>query len=170
MIEANASEDKAKKAMLDAAKLAEELRYEQDHAQALERDRKDLEMKAHDIQMQLDDAEQNAIKWGRKMVAKLESRAKELESELDSEQRRLGDATKNFRKADRGIKEYTFRADEDRKNAERMQDLVEKLQHQVSQYIIVYTYSKSNVKHITVIRFAITRSRLKRLKRLPPST
>lgn len=131
MVEANAAEEKAKKAMLDAAKLAEELRYEQDNAQALERDRKDLELRAHDIQMQLDDAEQNAIKWGRKMISKLESRAKELEGELDSEQRRLGDATKNFRKADRGIKEYTFRADEDRKNAERMQDLVEKLQHQV---------------------------------------
>ncbi len=56
---------------------------------------------------------------------------KELEAELDSEQRRLGDATKNFRKADRGIKEYTFRQEEDRKNAERMQDLVDKLQQQV---------------------------------------
>ncbi len=58
-------------------------------------------------------------------------RVKELEAELDSEQRRLGDSTKNFRKADRGIKEYTFRQEEDRKNAERMQDLVDKLQQQV---------------------------------------
>ena len=65
------------------------------------------------------------------MVAKLESRVKELESEMDSEQRRLGDATKNFRRADRGIKEYTFRQEEDRKNAERMQDLVDRLQNQV---------------------------------------
>lgn len=129
--EARATEEKAKKAMLDAAKLAEELRYEQDHAQMLERDRKELEIRAHDLQIQLDDAEQNAIKWGRKMVAKLEGRVKELEQEMDSEQRRLGDATKNFRKADRGIKELTFRAEEDRKNAERMQDLVDKLQNQV---------------------------------------
>lgn len=75
----------------------------------------------------------NSVKWGRKMAAKLENRIRELESELDSEQRRLGDATKNFRKADRGIKEYTFRSDEDRKNAERMQDLVDKLQQQVRQ-------------------------------------
>lgn len=116
---------------MDAAKLAEELRYEQDHSAMLERERKELEAKAHDIQVQTDDAEQNAIKWGRKMVAKLEGRVKELEGELDSEQRRLGDATKNFRKADRGIKEYTFRQEEDRKNAERMQDLVDKLQNQV---------------------------------------
>ena len=71
------------------------------------------------------------MKWGRKMAAKLENRIRELESEMDSEQRRLGDATKNFRKGDRMIKEYTYKADEDRKNAERMQDLVDKLQQQV---------------------------------------
>ena len=131
MNEANIAEDKAKKTMLDAAKIADELRYEQECAQTFERERKELENRAHDIQVQLDEAEQNAIKWGRKMVTKLDARVRELETELDSEQRRLGDATKNLRKADRGIKEYTFRADEDRKNAERMQDLVDKLQTQV---------------------------------------
>ena len=57
-----------------------------------------------------------------------------MESELDSEQRRLGDATKNFRKCERGIKELTFRQDEDRKNNERMHDLVDKLQNQVRTY------------------------------------
>ncbi len=90
-------EDKARKAMLDAAKLADELRSEQEAAQMAERDRKDLEARAHDLQINLDEAEANAIKWGRKMVAKLEARAKDLEAELDSEQRRLGDATKNYR-------------------------------------------------------------------------
>merc|ERR550532_3738251 len=36
--EANITEDKAKKAMLDAAKLAEELRYEQDNPMQMERE------------------------------------------------------------------------------------------------------------------------------------
>jgi predicted Holliday junction resolvase-like endonuclease len=62
---------------------------------------------------------------------RLVHRVKELEQELDSEQRRLGDATKNFRKADRGIKEYSFRQEEDRKNAERMTELVDRMQDQV---------------------------------------
>merc|ERR1711878_63037 len=132
--EANITEDKARKAMMDAAKLAEELRYEQDHAVLAERERKELEQKVHDLQVQLDDAEQNAIKWGRKMAAKLENRIKDLEAELDGEQRRLGDATKNYRKAERGIKELTFRQDEDRKNAEKMQELIDKLQNQVRTY------------------------------------
>ena len=68
------------------------------------------------------------------MVAKMESRCRELEAELDAEQRRSGDAHKNLRKAERGIKEYTFRSEEDRKNAERMQDLVDKLQMQIKTY------------------------------------
>jgi myosin heavy chain 6/7 len=132
--EAQEMEDKARRAMLDAAKLADELRVEQENAQGLERDRKDLENRAHELQINLDEAEANAIKWGRKMVAKLESRAKDIEAELDGEQRRLGDATKNLRKCERGIKELTFRQDEDRKNNERMQELVDKLQQQVRTY------------------------------------
>ena len=67
-------EEKARRAMLDAAKLADELRAEQEAAQGLEHDRKDLETRAHEMQVSLDEAEANAIKWGRKMVAKLETR------------------------------------------------------------------------------------------------
>ena len=158
------TEDKAKKAMLDAARIADELRYEQERAQALEKERKELEVRAHDIQVQVDDTEQNAIKWGRKMVAKLESRVKELESEMDGEQRRLGDATKNFRKADRGIKEYTFRQEEDRKNAERMQDLVDKLQNQVRTNLRPECLLHSHFP----LRCATTRSRSRRPRRSPP--
>jgi len=132
--EAKEADDKAKRYMMDAAKLADELRTEQETAQVLEKEKRELEAKTKDIQIQLDDAETNAIKWGRKMVAKLEGRCRELEAELDAEQRRSGDAHKNLRKAERGIKEYTFRAEEDRKNAERMRDLVDKLQSQIRTY------------------------------------
>ena len=132
--EAAMADDRAKKFMMDAASLAEELRSEQEQAQALEKDRREQEAKTKDLQVQLDDAETNAIKWGRKMVQKMDARCRELEAELDSEQRRMGDAHKNFRKAERGIKEFTFKEAEDRKNAERMSDLVEKLQQQIKTY------------------------------------
>jgi len=132
--EAREADDKAKRFMMDAAKLADELRTEQETAQVLEKEKREMEAKTKDIQIQLDDAETNAIKWGRKMVAKLDGRCRELEAELDAEQRRSGDAHKNLRKAERGIKEYTFRSEEDRKNAERMRDLVDKLQLQIRTY------------------------------------
>ena len=51
----------------------------------------------------------------------METRIHELEAELDSENRRMMDATKNLRKSERRIQELTFQQDEDRKNHERMQ-------------------------------------------------
>ncbi|XP_066262057.1 myosin heavy chain, muscle isoform X23 [Euwallacea similis] len=132
--EAKNSEEKAKKAMVDAARLADELRAEQDHAQTQEKLRKALETQIKDLQVRLDEAEANALKGGKKAIAKLEQRVRELENELDGEQRRHADAQKNLRKSERRIKELSFQAEEDRKNHERMQDLVDKLQQKIKTY------------------------------------
>ncbi|XP_049280842.1 myosin heavy chain, muscle isoform X7 [Anopheles funestus] len=132
--EAKNSEEKAKKAMVDAARLADELRAEQDHAQTQEKLRKALEQQIKELQVRLDEAESNALKGGKKAIQKLEQRVRELESELDSEQRRHADAQKNLRKSERRIKELTFQSEEDRKNHERMQDLVDKLQQKIKTY------------------------------------
>merc|ERR1711971_1085012 len=59
---------------------------------------------------------------------------RELESELDAESRRNTDVFKNLRKAERSIKELTFACDEDRKNHERMQSLIDQLQGKVKSY------------------------------------
>ena len=99
--EASLSEEKAQRAMIDAARLADELRGEQENAQALERDAKMLDAQAKEMQARLDDSEQNALKGGKKAMNKLEGRIRELESELDAETRRFGDAQKNLRKSER---------------------------------------------------------------------
>jgi predicted nucleic acid-binding Zn-ribbon protein len=119
--EGSLSNEKAQKAMIDAARLADELRGEQEMAQSLDRDRKLLEAQVKDLQARLDDAEQNALKGGKKAMSKMDTRIRELESELDAENRRLSDAQKNLRKSERRIKELTYQQDEDRKNHERMQ-------------------------------------------------
>ncbi|XP_069700198.1 myosin heavy chain, muscle isoform X4 [Periplaneta americana] len=132
--EAKNSEEKAKKAMVDAARLADELRAEQDHAQTQEKLRKALETQIKELQVRLDEAESNALKGGKKAIQKLEQRVRELENELDGEQRRHADAQKNLRKSERRIKELSFQGEEDRKNHERMQDLVDKLQQKIKTY------------------------------------
>ncbi|XP_013100144.1 myosin heavy chain, muscle isoform X27 [Stomoxys calcitrans] len=132
--EAKNSEEKAKKAMVDAARLADELRAEQDHAQTQEKLRKALEQQIKELQVRLDDAEANALKGGKKAIQKLEQRVRELENELDGEQRRHADAQKNLRKSERRVKELSFQSEEDRKNHERMQDLVDKLQQKIKTY------------------------------------
>ena len=132
--EAALSEDKCKRAMVDAARLAEELRCEQEMAQAFEKDRRLLECQLKDAQSRLDDAETNALKGGKKAMNKMENRIRALQSELDAESRRFADSQKNLRKSERHIKELTFAVDEDRKNHERMQTLIEKLQGRIKGY------------------------------------
>ncbi|CAL1296902.1 unnamed protein product [Larinioides sclopetarius] len=132
--EAKSSEEKAKKAMVDAARLADELRAEQEHAQQQEKMRKAMEGQIKELQVRLDEAEAAALKGGKKIIQKLEQKVRELENELDNEQRRHSEAAKNVRKAERRVKELQFQADEDRKNHERMQDLVDKLQQKIKTY------------------------------------
>merc|ERR1712203_682911 len=131
---AKMSEDKARRAMIDAARLADELRAEQEGAMMLERDKKLLEAQVKDAQTRLDEAEQNAMKGGKKAMSKMETRVRELESELDAENRRLGDAQKNLRKSERRVKELSYTQDEDRKNSERMQALIDQLQGKIKSY------------------------------------
>jgi myosin heavy chain 6/7 len=132
--EATMSEEKAQRAMIDAARLADELRGEQDISMTLERDKKLLEAQVKDAQNRVDEAEQNALKGGKKAIAKMETRVRELESELDAETRRCNDAQKNMRKSERHIKELTYQQDEDRKNHERMQGLIDQLQGKIKSY------------------------------------
>merc|ERR1711979_185185 len=128
------SEEKAQRAMVDAARLADELRAEQETAMMLERDKKLLEAQGKDAANRVDEAEQNALKGGKKAMAKMETRVRELESEMDAKNRRCSDAQKNLRRSERHIKELAYTQEEDRKNHERMQGLIDQLQGKIKSY------------------------------------
>ncbi|XP_077183719.1 myosin-4-like [Paroedura picta] len=132
--EARNAEEKAKKAITDAAMMAEELKKEQDTSAHLERMKKNLEQTVKDLQHRLDEAEQLAMKGGKKQLQKLEARVRELEGEIENEQKRSADAVKGVRKYERRVKELTYQSEEDRKNVLRLQDLVDKLQLKVKAY------------------------------------
>uniref|UniRef100_A0A8C5R023 Myosin heavy chain n=1 Tax=Leptobrachium leishanense TaxID=445787 RepID=A0A8C5R023_9ANUR len=132
--ESRNAEEKAKKAITDAALMAEELKKEQDTSSHLERMKKNLEQSVKDLQHRLDEAEQLALKGGKKQLQKLEARVRELENELDNEQKRGVDAVKGVRKYERRVKELSYQTEEDRKNVLRLQDLVDKLQLKVKAY------------------------------------
>ncbi len=102
--------------------MAEELKKEQDTSAHLERMKKNLEVTVKDLQHRLDEAENLAMKGGKKQLQKLEARVsvmrtaqfiftlsqnnifnslhsylfkvRELEAEVDAEQRRGADAIK----------------------------------------------------------------------------
>merc|ERR1711988_434753 len=128
------SEDKSKRAMVDAARLADELRAEQDHVQAESRAKRSLDAQLGELENRLADAEAAAAKGGKSAMAKLEMKIRELELELGSVQTRTADSYKAFQRAERRVKELQFQQDEDKKNQDRMSDLANKLQQKIKTY------------------------------------
>merc|ERR1719273_1217718 len=124
----------AKKAMVDAARLAEELRAEQDHVSVQSKNKHTLETQMVDMENRLAEANESAMRGGKSAMAKLESRIRELEIELGSVQARTGDNMKGHQKAERKIKELQFQNDEDKKNQDRMAELASKLQGKIKTY------------------------------------
>merc|ERR1712223_1395502 len=129
------AEEKAKKAIGDAAMMAEELKKEQDQSSHLERMKKNMESTVKDLQLRLDEAEQVALKGGRKQVQKLESRLRELENELDAEQRRSAEGIKSVRKHELKVKVKTYKrqAEESEETANANLSKYRKLQHELDE-------------------------------------
>lgn len=119
--------------------MAEELKKEQDTSSHLERMKRNMEQTNKDLQMRLDEAEQIALKGGKKQIQKMEIRVsrkrkkksiwsrheynilwtnlylwnfnhqvRELEGELECEQKKSGEFQKGLRKYERRIKELTY--------------------------------------------------------------
>jgi len=127
-------EEKAKKAMVDAGRLADELRSEQDHVSTLERNKKTLQSQLHDLENKFAEASENAMRGGRNALSKLEQRIHGMETELGSVQAHTNETAKQLQKAERRSKELAFTIDEDKKNQDRMSDLAGKLQAKVKTY------------------------------------
>uniref|UniRef100_A0A8C6Y7E2 Myosin heavy chain 16 n=1 Tax=Naja naja TaxID=35670 RepID=A0A8C6Y7E2_NAJNA len=132
--EFRSADEKAKKAMADATRMAEELRQEQDHSMHLEKIKKNYEITIKDLQVKMEEAEQLALKGGKRTIMKLETRIKELDTELDSEQKRHVETVKVLQRNERRLKELVFQTEEDHKTNQRMQELVEKLQNKLKTY------------------------------------
>merc|ERR1712179_849433 len=120
--------------LVDAPRLADELRAEQDHVQAESRAKRALDTQLGELEVRLSDAEATAVKGGKNAMAKLEMRIRELEMELGSVQSRTGESYKAFQRAERRVKELQFQQEEDRKNQDRMGDLANKLQQKIKTY------------------------------------
>merc|ERR1712088_904223 len=128
------AEEKSKKAMVDAARLADELRAEQDHASAQASSKQSLNNQLGQLEGRLADAENAAAKGGKAAMAKLENKIRELEAELAGTQALTGEAGKAYQRAERKCKELVFSSGEDKKNQDMMTDLASKLQSKIKTY------------------------------------
>merc|ERR1711931_523452 len=134
LVAAKNAEEKSKKAMVDAARLADELHAEQDHATNLAGAKNSLGNQLGELGGRLADAENAALKGGKAAMAKMEMKIRELEAELASTQTRSGEAAKALQRAERKGKELAFAQGEDRKNQDRMSELAAKLQGKIKTY------------------------------------
>ncbi|XP_032932479.1 myosin-3-like isoform X4 [Catharus ustulatus] len=132
--EAKSAEERAKKAMTDAARMAEELKKEQDTSAHLERMKKNLDQTVKGLQHRLEEAEQLALKGGKKQIQKLEAKIRELEAELEEKHKQSSEAMKNICKYEQRYKELTFQYEEQKKNMIRLQDLADELQMKIKSY------------------------------------
>merc|ERR1711964_401295 len=132
--QAKNSEEKAKKAMVDAARLADELRAEQDHTSTQSKAKRSLETQLGELENKFAEANENAMRCGRAAMAKLETRIRELEVELGNVQAHAGENAKGYQKSERRCKELAFQIDEDKKNQDRMTELANKLQQKIKTY------------------------------------
>merc|ERR1712036_1407 len=132
--QAKNSEEKAKRAMVDAARLADELRAEQDHSGAQEKAKRALDTQVAELENRLAEANEIAVKGGRNAMAKLEGRIREMEMELGGIQSKTSETYKAYQKSERRIKELMFQRDEDKKNSDRITELAQKLQQKIKTY------------------------------------
>jgi myosin heavy chain 6/7 len=120
--------------MVDAARLADELRSEQEHSASQEKASRSLEAQVNELRQRLEEANDIAAKGGRNAIAKMEARIRELEAELGINQSRTSETYKAYQKSERRFKELQFQQDEERKNQDRMSELATKLQQKIKTY------------------------------------
>jgi len=110
-----AAEERADRLANENARLAEELRQEQDNYKNAEALRKQLEVEIREITVRLEEAEAFAQREGKRMVAKLQARLRDLEAELEGEQRRARELATANRKIDRQFNELRISSEDDRR-------------------------------------------------------
>jgi len=87
-----------------------------------------------EMQSRLDEAESAASKGGKKMIQKMETRVHELESIVESEQRRSAESDKNMRKHEKRVSELMAQLDESRRSHDQYRDAVEQLETKIKTF------------------------------------
>merc|ERR1712025_1212357 len=99
LIAAKNAEEKSKKAMVDAARLADELRAEQDHVTSMGSAKGSLSNQLGEMEGRLADAESAAMKGGKAAMAKLEMKIKTYKQQIEEAEEIAALNLAKFRKA-----------------------------------------------------------------------
>merc|ERR1719244_228150 len=117
------SEEKAKRAMVDAGRLADELRSEQDHTAAQERATRTTEVSLMEIQKKAEEASFAIARGATQIPAKLDAKVADLELELNKTIQQTDEVHKTITKGERKVKELLFQQEENKKQIEDAEEI-----------------------------------------------
>merc|ERR1712088_725823 len=103
------------KAMVDAGRLADELRAEQDHTQAQEKAIRTIEVTMSELKRKAEEAAIQAARSAAVTPAKLEAKAQEIEFELNRTIQKTAEVHKGNTAGERTVKELLFQQEENNK-------------------------------------------------------
>eukprot|EP00042_Codosiga_hollandica_P058625 m.886786 g.886786 ORF g.886786 m.886786 type:complete len:1857 (-) comp59913_c0_seq1:203-5773(-) len=124
--EGSVSSEKVRRAQEAAEKAQADLAKAHEEVSKLDKERSSLDRENRDLKSKLEEADAGGRAVLKKQMQKLESRIKELETELETEQSSKTELVKSQRKNERKLKELQFAADEEHKNSEKLQDQLTK--------------------------------------------
>lgn len=121
------AEERERRALSDAEHAMEQLQEEQQHAAKIDAMRRELELQVRQLQVEIQEAEASALLGSKRVVGKLETRIRDLETAVDEETRRHKETEITLQKKERRIKEGQMQLEEEHNAFLMTQDTVEKL-------------------------------------------
>ncbi|XP_023021302.1 paramyosin isoform X1 [Leptinotarsa decemlineata] len=126
------SDERYQRVQAELKHTVEILHEEQERVVKIEAIKKSLEIEVKNLSVRLEEVEANAIVGGKRIISKLESRIRDIESELDEEKRRHAETIKILRKKERTVKEVMIQCEEDQKNIALLQESLDKANQKIT--------------------------------------
>jgi chromosome segregation ATPase len=128
------SDERYQKIQVELKSTIELLSEEQTRIVKIEAIKKSLEVEVKNLSVRLEEVEANAVVGARRAIAKLESRIRDMELELDSEKKNHAETIKILRKKERTVKEIVIQCEEDQKNVMLLQEQLDKANSRMQHY------------------------------------
>ena len=103
-------------------------------AASQERAARSTEVSLSEMQKKAEEASFAMARGAAQIPAKLESRSRDIEQELNRTIQMTDEVHKSITKGERRVKELLFQQEENKKNQDRITDLVDKLQQKIKSY------------------------------------
>jgi len=128
------SDERVQKLTIELKSTRDLLTEEQERLVKLDSIKKSLEVEVRSLHVRIEEVEANALAGGKRVIAKLESRIRDVEIEVEEEKRRHAETEKVLRKKDHRVKELILQSEEDHKTVSLLTESCDKLNEKVKIY------------------------------------